>query len=54
MKQRFQLPSPLTYASVVSRETVCIALLLTVLNNIDILTVNVLNAYITVPCREKI
>ncbi|KAL7474299.1 hypothetical protein ACHAW6_000277 [Cyclotella cf. meneghiniana] len=47
-------PATLTYASVVSQETVRIALLTAVLNNIDIWAADVLNAYITAPCREKI
>jgi 23S rRNA A2030 N6-methylase RlmJ len=38
----------------VSRETVRIALLITLLNNVDIWAADVLNAYITVPCQEKI
>jgi hypothetical protein len=44
----------LTYASVVSRETVLVALLMAALNNVDICAADVLNAYITAPCREKI
>eukprot|EP00804_Cyclotella_cryptica_P005997 CCRYP_000237-RA/>CCRYP_000237-RA protein AED:0.44 eAED:0.44 QI:0/-1/0/1/-1/1/1/0/111 len=47
-------PATLTYDSVVSRETVRIALLLAVLNDVDIWAVDVLNAYITSPCREEI
>eukprot|EP00956_Cyclotella_meneghiniana_P018312 scaffold30420_cov55-Cyclotella_meneghiniana.AAC.1 len=47
-------PATLTYASVVSRETVRIALLLAALNDIDIWAADVMNAYITAPCREKI
>ena len=47
-------PATLTYASVVSRETVRIALLMAALNDVDIWAADVLNAYITAPCREKI
>ena len=47
-------PATLTYASVVSRETVRIALLMAVLNDVDIWAADVFNAYITMPCREKI
>ncbi len=47
-------PATLTYASVVSRETVRIALLMAALNDVDIWAADVLNAYITVPCRQKI
>eukprot|EP00804_Cyclotella_cryptica_P009986 CCRYP_015410-RA/>CCRYP_015410-RA protein AED:0.07 eAED:-0.02 QI:0/0/0/0.66/0.5/0.66/3/0/553 len=47
-------PATLTYANDVSRETVRITLLLAALNDIDIWAADVLNAYITVPCHEKI
>eukprot|EP00804_Cyclotella_cryptica_P013947 CCRYP_002465-RA/>CCRYP_002465-RA protein AED:0.03 eAED:0.04 QI:0/0/0/0.83/0.6/0.5/6/0/916 len=47
-------PATLAYASVVSRETVRIALLVAALNDVDIWAADVLNAYITAPCREKI
>jgi hypothetical protein len=47
-------PATLTYASVVSRETVRIALTVAALNDIDVWAADVLNAYITAPCREKI
>eukprot|EP00804_Cyclotella_cryptica_P024391 CCRYP_018575-RA/>CCRYP_018575-RA protein AED:0.15 eAED:0.15 QI:0/0/0/1/0/0/4/0/667 len=47
-------PATLTYASVVSRETVRIALLVAALNKVDIWAADVLNAYITAPCQEKI
>ncbi|KAL7479383.1 hypothetical protein ACHAW6_005115 [Cyclotella cf. meneghiniana] len=46
-------PATLTNASIVSRETLCIALLVAVLNDVDIWTDDVLNAYITVPCCKK-
>ena len=47
-------PASLTYASVVSRETVRMALTVAALNDIDVWAADVLNAYITAPCREKI
>ncbi len=47
-------PATLTYASVVSQETIQIAMLLAVLNDIDIWPADVLNIYITVPCHEKL
>ncbi len=47
-------PATLTYASVVSRETVRLALTVAALNDIDVWAADVLNAYITAPCREKI
>ena len=42
------------YASVVARDTVHIALLLAVLNDLDIKICDVLNVYITVTVTEKI
>jgi hypothetical protein len=47
-------PATLTYASVVSRETVRLALTVAALNDIDVWAADVLNAYITTPCHEKI
>ncbi|KAL7483917.1 hypothetical protein ACHAW6_009560 [Cyclotella cf. meneghiniana] len=47
-------PATLTYASVMSRETVRIALLVAALKDVHIWAADVLNAYITVPCRKKI
>ena len=44
----------LTYASVVSRDLVRIALKLAALNGIDILACDIQNAYLTAQCREKI
>jgi hypothetical protein len=43
-------PATLIYASVVSRETVQITLLMAALNDVDIWAADVLNAYITAPC----
>ena len=47
-------PAAVTYASVVSRETVCIALTLVALNDLEVKCGDVLNAYITAPVKEKI
>ena len=47
-------PAAMTYASVVSRETVRITLTIAALNSIDIKTGNVMNAYITAPVTEKV
>jgi hypothetical protein len=44
----------ITYASVVSRETILIALLMTALNDLNVKVRNVLNAYITAPITEKV
>lgn len=43
-----------TYASVVSRESVRIGLLIAALNDLDILAADIQNAYLTSPCQEKI
>ena len=47
-------PEAVTYASVVSRETVHIALTIADLNDLEVKCGDVLNAYITVPVKEKI
>ena len=44
----------ITYASVVSRETVRIALTLAALNDLEVKAGDVLNAYITAPITEKV
>ena len=43
-------PPPLTYASVVSQESVRIALTLTALNDPEVKTSDIQNAYLTAPC----
>jgi len=43
----------LTYASVVSKETVHIAFTITTLNNLQVRASDVQNAYLTAPCAEK-
>ncbi len=47
-------PAIITYASVVSCETVCIALLMAALNDLNVKVGDVLNAYITAPIAEKV
>jgi hypothetical protein len=47
-------PAQLTYSSVVTRESVRIAFLLAALNDIQILSADIGNAYLQAPCREKI
>ena len=47
-------PSFLTYASVVSRETVRIALLIAALHDLDVKAADVQNAYLTAPTTEKV
>ena len=47
-------PATLTYASVVSRESVRIALTLAALNDLEVKTGDIENAYLTAPVAEKI
>ncbi len=47
-------PATITYASVISCETVHIALLLAALNDLNCNVGDVLNAYITAPITEKV
>ena len=47
-------PASITYSSVVSRDSVRIALTIAALNDLDILGCDIQNAYISAPCREKI
>ena len=47
-------PAALTYSSVVSRDSVRIAFTIAALNDLQVQTCNIQNAYLTAPCREKI
>ncbi|MHA7927589.1 MAG: Ty1/Copia family ribonuclease HI, partial [Marinobacter sp.] len=47
-------PSSITYSSVVSRDSVRIALLVAALNDLDIQACDIGNAYLNAPCRERI
>ncbi len=47
-------PNSLTYSSVVSRESVKIAFLIAALNDLDIMTCDIGNAYLNANYREKI
>ena len=47
-------PSSLTYASVVSRDSVRIAFLVAALNNLDILAGDIQNAYLNAETKEKV
>jgi hypothetical protein len=49
-----QPASSITYSSVVSRDSVRIAFLLATLNELQILSCDIGNAYLNAPCREKI
>ena len=47
-------PSSMTYSSVVSRDSICICLLLAALNGLDIKCADIKNAYLTAPPKEKV
>jgi hypothetical protein len=47
-------PSTLTYSSVVSRDSVQIAFMLAALNDVQLLTADIGNAYLNAPMREKV
>jgi hypothetical protein len=47
-------PSTLTYSSVVSRDSVRIALMLAALNDVELLAADIGNAYLNVPTRERV
>jgi hypothetical protein len=49
-----EAPPFLTYASVVSRDTVRIALLMAALHDLDVKAADVENAYLTAPISEKV
>jgi hypothetical protein len=51
---RTEAPASLTYASVVSRESVRIALTLAALNDLKVKAADIQNAYLTAPLNEKI
>ena len=48
------VPSTMTYSSVVSRDSVRIALTIAALNGLKVRACDIQNAYLTAPCREKI
>jgi hypothetical protein len=47
-------PTIMTYASVVSRETICIALTIATLNDLEVKAADILNAYISALIKEKV
>ena len=49
-----EAPAVMTYASVVSRETVRIALTIAALNDLEVKASDIQNAYLTAPCAEQI
>ncbi len=51
---RTEAPATITYASVVSHETLRLALTIASLNDLKVKVGDVLNAYITAPVKEKV
>ena len=49
-----EAPSSLTYSSAVSHDSVQIAFLIATLNDLDLMSCDLENAYLVAPCREKI
>ena len=49
-----ETPATLTYSSVVSRDSVRIALTMAALNGLTVMACDIQNAYLTANCREKI
>ena len=49
-----ETPKCMTYSSVVGRETVRISLTIAALNYLQVKAGDVINAYVTAPCSEKI
>jgi hypothetical protein len=47
-------PGVMTYTSVVSQESVCIALTIAALNDLEVKASDVMNAHLQVPCKEKV
>lgn len=47
-------PSIITYASVVSQESVRIALMIAALNDLEVMGADITNAYLTAPTTEKV
>ena len=51
---RTKTPAALTYSSVVSRDSVRIALTIAALNDLSVLACNIQNSYLTTKCQEKV
>jgi hypothetical protein len=47
-----EAPSTTMYASVVSRESIRIALLIAALNDLEVFAADIQNSYLTSPCKE--
>ena len=48
------LPKSDCYASMVSRESICIAFLYAALNDLKVLSCDISNAYLNAPCLKKL
>ncbi len=48
------VPATYTYVSIAMHETVHIALILAALNLLDMMAADIMNAYVTVPCKEEL
>ena len=48
------VPSSVTYSSVVSRDSVRLGFMIAALNDLDVMAADLSNAYLNAPCREKI
>ena len=46
-------PSSITYSSVVSRDSVCIAFLVAALNDLDVMSADIGNAYLNAPNKKR-
>ena len=49
-----ETPATLTYSSVASRDSLWIALTIAALNNLQVMSCDIQNAYLTADCRESI
>jgi hypothetical protein len=47
-------PSAITYASLVSKESIRIGLLIAAMKYLELFTADIQNTYLTSPCKEKI
>ena len=47
-------PASITYSSLVARDTVRIAFIIVALNNLEVMSCDIVNAYLNAPCRENI
>ena len=51
---KINLPSSITYSSVVARDSIRLAFLIAALNDLDILVCDIGNTYLNAKCREKL